>query len=113
MGIGLRPQPILHHGPYIRHFPQVALHAPYPLAAMRRWVNTGAISSRGQVIFSPSIWRIGARVCSSTTYDLLREAFRYVGARHPLTVGTVVVLSVHFHLIFFRPEGNADDALRA
>jgi putative transposase len=43
---------------------------------------------------------------------LLREAFRYVRARHPFTLDAIVVLPDHLHAIWTLPPGDADYALR-
>jgi putative transposase len=44
--------------------------------------------------------------------DSLRNAFRYVKARHPFTVDATVVLPDHLHAIWTLPEGNSDFAMR-
>jgi putative transposase len=43
---------------------------------------------------------------------LLREAFRYVRARHPFTLDAIVVLPDHLHAIWTLPPGDADYAMR-
>jgi putative transposase len=43
---------------------------------------------------------------------LLREAFRYVRARHPFTVDAIVVLPDHLHAIWTLPPRHADYAMR-
>jgi len=37
---------------------------------------------------------------------LLREAFRYVRARHPFTLGAIVVLPDHLHAIWTLPRAT-------
>jgi putative transposase len=44
--------------------------------------------------------------------ESLRDAFRYVKARHPFTVEATVVLPDHLHAIWTLPEGNFDFAMR-
>jgi putative transposase len=43
---------------------------------------------------------------------LLREAFRYVRARHPFTLDAIVVLPDHLHAIWTLPPRDADYAMR-
>jgi len=44
--------------------------------------------------------------------DVLRTAFRYVKARHPFPMDTVVVLPDHMHCIWTLPPGDADFSTR-
>ena len=44
--------------------------------------------------------------------DLLRQAFRYVRARHPFTLDAMVGLPDHLHVIWTLPPGDANYAMR-
>jgi putative transposase len=44
--------------------------------------------------------------------DLLREAFRYVRAKHPFTLDAIVILPDHLHTIWTLPTGETDYATR-
>lgn len=44
--------------------------------------------------------------------EFLRDAFRYVMARHPFTMDAIVVLPEHLHAIWTLPEGDADYSTR-
>jgi putative transposase len=43
---------------------------------------------------------------------LLRAAFRYARARHPLAVDAIVILPDHLHAVWTLPEGDCDYPLR-
>jgi len=44
--------------------------------------------------------------------DLLREAFRYVRARHPFEIAAIVVLPEHLHTVWTLPPNDGDFATR-
>jgi putative transposase len=44
--------------------------------------------------------------------DLLREAFRYIGHRHPFHMDAVVILPEHLHCIWTLPLGDTDFSTR-
>lgn len=44
--------------------------------------------------------------------DTLRQAFRYVRARHPFHMDAVVILPDHLHCVWTLPTGDADFAVR-
>ncbi len=51
-------------------------------------------------------------LCEPENVAHLREAFRYVMARHPFVIDAIVLLPDHLHAIWTLPEGDADFSTR-